>query len=335
MLDHRGELIYVGKAKCLRARLMSYFRKKSRDPKAGRIIDRTRTILWESAPHEFAALIRELELIRRFRPRFNVVGMPGRQRYGYLCIGRQPAPYAFTTREPTGKELHIYGPIIGMHRANQAARRINDAFLLRDCSQRQTMYFSDQKELFPIERSAGCLRHEISTCLGPCVGACSRNQYHSKIRAAKAFLEGKELGLLHDLEKHMQLASDSLQFERATALRDKLQDLQWITDRLGSLREARDQHTFVYPLTATDDNIIWYLIDRGRVRTALYAPKTKVERRVVAGIIQEVFGGKADRGLLPKGQVDSVILVAAWFRKFPDQRDLLMSKEKALALCGH
>src|SRR5437763_1451276 len=71
MVDRHGELIYVGKAKCLRTRLGSYFRPNSRDPKAGRILDHTRAIVWELSPSEFAALHRELELIRRWRPRFN------------------------------------------------------------------------------------------------------------------------------------------------------------------------------------------------------------------------------------------------------------------------
>src|SRR5262245_66178237 len=76
MVDDAGELIYVGKAKALRARLLSYFRTYSRDPKAGRILHRARAIVWELVPSEFAALLRELELIRRWRPRFNVAGQP-------------------------------------------------------------------------------------------------------------------------------------------------------------------------------------------------------------------------------------------------------------------
>src|SRR5205809_6003037 len=98
MVDEGGELIYVGKAKCLRSRLLSYFRPRSRDPKAGRILQHTRKLVWEYVPSEFAALLRELELIRRWRPRFNVQGQPHRQRT-YICLGRQPAPYVFLTRK--------------------------------------------------------------------------------------------------------------------------------------------------------------------------------------------------------------------------------------------
>src|SRR5262249_33533929 len=99
MIDARGELVYVGKAKCLRSRLLSYFRPNSRDPKAGKIVAETRQLAWEPAPSEFAALLRELELIRRWQPRWNVQGQPKRLRRGYVCVGRRPAPYVFLARQ--------------------------------------------------------------------------------------------------------------------------------------------------------------------------------------------------------------------------------------------
>ena len=104
---------------------MSYFR-DSRDPKAGRILQHTHTLVWETVPDEFAALVRELELIRRHRPRFNVLGQPGRQRYCYVCLGRAPAPYAYVSRAPTGKDLGVYGPFTSAMRAGEAVRRLND-----------------------------------------------------------------------------------------------------------------------------------------------------------------------------------------------------------------
>src|SRR5262249_21999495 len=99
MLNQNGQLVYVGKAKSLRARLLSYFRVKSGDPKAARIIRDARQIVWEPVASEFAALLRELELIRRFEPYHNVHGQPKRRRRVYLCLGRQPA-YVFATRKP-------------------------------------------------------------------------------------------------------------------------------------------------------------------------------------------------------------------------------------------
>src|SRR5207302_1043858 len=100
MVDRRGELIYVGKAKDLRARLLSYFRPNSREPKAGHILHETRLLAWEVGPSEFAALLRELELIPRWHPRCNVQGQPRRARRVYVCLGRRPAPYAFLASRP-------------------------------------------------------------------------------------------------------------------------------------------------------------------------------------------------------------------------------------------
>src|SRR5262245_55202955 len=119
MLDRRARLIYVGKAKDLRKRLLSYFRPGSQNQKAGRIVDNTQTIIWESAICEFSALVRELELIRRWRPRFNVAGVPGAERYVYLVLGRSPVPYAYATKHLTGREHAVFGPFRGTGRVGE------------------------------------------------------------------------------------------------------------------------------------------------------------------------------------------------------------------------
>ncbi len=131
MLDRHGELIYIGKAKSLRGRLLSYFRHKSRDPKAARILRHTGSIAWEINPNEFAALHRELELIRRWRPRLNVQGQPQRRRFTFVCLGRPPAPYLFLARRPPASTLACFGPIPLGLRAREAVRRLNDWFQLR------------------------------------------------------------------------------------------------------------------------------------------------------------------------------------------------------------
>src|SRR5262249_41515498 len=165
MLDQHGDLIYIGKAKQLRTRLLSYFRPRSRDEKAGRIVENTFGLVWEVNPSEFAALHRELELIQRWRPRFNVAGKPNGWRYTYVCLGRKPAPYAYLAARPPASALVFFGPVAAGSRAFEAVRRVNDLFQLRDCPQKQEMVFADQQELFPVERTAGCLRYEIGTCL--------------------------------------------------------------------------------------------------------------------------------------------------------------------------
>src|SRR5262249_13695182 len=128
MVDANEELIYVGKAKSLRARLLSYFRPRSRDAKAGRIVGQTRRLVREPQPSEFAALLRELELTRRWQPRCNVQGRPGRRRLSYVCLGRRPAPYAFLAGRPPATAFASFGPVPAGRHAGEALRRLNDWF---------------------------------------------------------------------------------------------------------------------------------------------------------------------------------------------------------------
>jgi excinuclease ABC subunit C len=310
MIDAAGALVYVGKAKCLRSRLLSYFRPGSRDPKAGRILEATRRIAWEPGPSELAALLRELELIRRWRPRFNVQGQPRRRRRWYVCVGRRPAPYVFLAGRPPATAQAVFGPVPAGRTAREAVRRLNDWYRLRDCPQAQEMVFADQKELFPLLRAPGCLRHEIGSCVGPCAAACTRDEYAAHVEAALNFLRGADATPLEMLRRDMQTASAELAFERAAALRDRLEALDWLARHLEGLRRAAAS-SFVYPLTGTDGATLWYVVREGRVRAALRAEP-----------------GAADLAALAHGaggpptpdEVDGVLIVTSWFRRYPDER---------------
>jgi excinuclease ABC subunit C len=333
MLGRHGDLIYVGKAKSIRCRLLSYFR-DSRDPKAGRILQHTYTLVWETVPDEFGALVRELELIRRHRPRFNVLGQPGRQRYCYVCLGRAPAPYVYVSRTPTGNDLGVYGPFASAMRAGEAVRRLNDWYRLRDCPKSVAMHFADQRDLFTEDRSPGCLRLEIQTCSGPCAGMCTRGQYGAQVRSAKRFLDGMDDKPLRELHATMQRASAAMEFERAAALRDRLAGLEWLHERLNWLRTARRENTFVYPNTGPDGRTVWYLIHRGRVRGACFRPACASSAADALELLDDVYGNDHGPGVTP-GQVDHVLLVSAWFRKHPAERDGLLTPANAIELSSN
>jgi len=275
-----------------------------------------------------------LELIQRFMPRYNVQGIPGRRRSSYVCIGRGPVPYAFVSRTPTGKETACYGPLPGSSRAQEAVRKLNHCFGLRDCSQRQALRFSDQPELFALDRSPGCLRYELQTCLGPCIAACTRGDYQAAVRAMQDFLEGRNLGPLETLMAQMKQASMAQEFERAAALRDKASELTWLVDRLTWLRQARDRHSFVYASTGTDLKTVWYLTHRGQVRATLYAPTDEVSRAQMVTKLTEVFQlNEPISGTVPLRQIDHILLISGWFRKYPLERDRLLSIPEALERC--
>jgi excinuclease ABC subunit C len=321
MLNADEELIYVGKAKCLRTRLLCYFRPKSRDPKAGRILKQARHILCEVQPSEFAALHRELELIRRWRPRFNVQGQPVYRRRQFVCLGRKPAPYIFLARQPPAGVRALFGSVPGGATARQAVRWLNDAFGLRDCPQSQPMHFAEQVELFPVVRAAGCLRHEIGTCLGPCTGQLTRARYAQGTDAAAAFLTGLDLALLDRLHAEMTAASVATQFERAAALRDKWRSVRWLHEHLERLRLAQRQGTWIYSVRGHGGRDVWYVLHAGRAAAALPWPKDEAEVKRVKAALQGVLKREQDRALRQTGaEIEDVLLAAAWFRKYPQER---------------
>jgi excinuclease ABC subunit C len=333
MIDDRGRIVYIGKAKNLRARLLSYFRENSRDPKAGRIIQHTRRLVWEHTGDELAALLRELELIQTLRPRFNVLGLPGLQRHHYICIGRAPAPFVFISNKPTGKEQAIYGPLVVRHKSEEAVRRLNDWFKLRDCPQTVPMCFTDQPALFPTDPSARCMRFELLTCSGPCAGECSRKQYGVGVRGARAFLDGRDRTLLKTLKKLMDAAASGFEFEKATAMRDRLQTLEWLDARLSLLRQARDKNSFVYPLIGADGRERWYLIHRGIVRAVCFKPDGLEASHIAAELVAATFSDHPGAVVLSGGAIDSVLLVASWFRKHAEERARLLTEAAATAMC--
>lgn len=328
MTDVSGELIYVGKAKSLRSRLMSYFRGESRDEKAAKIIKEARGLRWELASCEFAALLRELELIRRWQPRFNVQGQPRRHRRCYLCIGRPPATHAFVTAKPTRAVLASFGPLTGMGRARDAARKLNDWYRLAECPRKQVMKFAEERELFPVIHTPGCVRHEIGYCVGPCAAACTREQYGFHVQATLDFLHGKDATPLQQLEREMNDAAELELFERAASLRDRLEVLTWLAEQLGRIREAAT-HSFVYPVDVCTGGQAWFLVRAGLVRAVVAAPADAVSAELALRLLSDVFSNVPLAGAPGLEEVDGVLLVSAWFRKHKPERERVLEIEAA------
>jgi excinuclease ABC subunit C len=262
-----------------------------------------------------------------------VLGVPGLQRHHYVCVGKSPAPYVYVATVPTGKELGVYGPLVKWWRSDDAVRRLNDWFRLRDCPSTVPLGFSDQPELFPEAKSAKCLRHELGTCWGPCAAACSAKEYGAGVRGVKAFLDGRDRTVLGKLRETMEAAATAFEFEKATAVRDRLQALEWLDDRLTLLRKARNRNSFVYPLTGHDGRERWYLIHRGQVRAVCYTPTTEAEKAAVPALLAAAFGGGPESPVLSDVAGDSVLLVDSWLRKYTNERAKLMSRTVAEERC--
>jgi excinuclease ABC subunit C len=316
MLDRAGDLIYVGKSKSLRHRVMSYFTSCNKQEKSGRIIESTRAVQWETKPSEFAALLREQQLIRRYLPRWNVQGMPNRQRPVYLCLGRAPAAYFFTATTPPKDLISCEGPFYGAARMKCAVDSLNQFFKLRDCSQKTVFHFADQMALFELQHRAGCLRYETGSCLGPCAGACTRAGYDSQVLAAQSFLDAFNDEPIVTMREAMEQASANQQYELAARRLKDWEALDYLYRKLVYLAEARRAYSFVYPVRGFDGQDTWYLIRAGEVSDSMVAPRctktlaaVRPQMKAWSSQLQNPFDHGTGR------HSHTVNLVASWFRK--------------------
>jgi excinuclease ABC subunit C len=318
-LSPEGEVVYVGKSKRLRTRLLSYFRCGS-DEKGSRIVREATSIEWEYTPSEFAALLEELRLIKRFRPRLNVAMKRDARHFAFIKLTRGVAPKLLVVRGAGADDAQIYyGPFQGAQRVGEAVRELNDALGLRDCRLDQPMHFADQPELFQtFPRTPGCIRHEIRKCLGPCVGGCTAREYDERVALVRGFLDGADDAPMNQLRDDMQAASDQLDFERAAVLRDKLQRLEGLREQFIRFRFAVETLSFVYPVPGHDGDDRVYLIRRGRVRGEYAMPRSERDRDRLAELIEDVFDPvERDTSQVPSHEVDELLLLSSWFRRFP------------------
>jgi excinuclease UvrABC nuclease subunit len=324
MLSPSGEILYVGKAKRLRTRLLGYFRAAFPHEKGARIIREADAVTWEYLPSEFAALLEELRLIKRFRPRFNVMMKRDARHYAFIRISTGAAPKFLVVRG-AGNEEHgtYFGPFHGAGQLEEALRELNDVLGLRDCRLDMRMHFADQVEL-PVAppRTPGCIRHEIGKCLGPCIAATTQVQYRGRLALAREFLEGGHDAPIATLRAAMEESSGRLEFERAAVLRDKISRLESLRDQFARLRFAVESLSFVYTMPGFAEDDRAYVIRRGRVRAELPAPRTSAEKQSLAMRAAEIFApSEHTSATVPAHEVDELLLLSSWFRKFPAELD--------------
>jgi excinuclease ABC subunit C len=319
MLAPDGEIVYVGKSKKLRTRLLSYFR-CTPDEKGARIVREANRIEWDYTPSEFAALLEELRLIKRYRPRLNVAMKRDARHFAFIKLTRGAAPKLAVVRGASAEDAQIYyGPFQGAQRVSEAVRELNDALGLRDCRLDQPMHFADQPEFFQIfPRTPGCIRHEIRKCLGPCVGGCTAREYDERVGLVRAFLDGADDGPMDALRWDMEAASEALEFERAAVLRDKLQRLEGLREQFIKFRFAVETLSFVYTVPGYDGDDRVYLIRRGRVRGEHAMPRSEEDRIRLLEMLEDVFSpADRDTSQVPSHEVDELLLLSSWFRRFP------------------
>lgn len=318
MLDASGRVLYVGKAKQVRSRLLSYFHAKYPDDKGARILHSASDLSWEYVPSEFAAHLAELREIRKCRPPYNVQ-MNRRRVAVFVAVAAGAAPKLTSTATFSKEGARYYGPLPSQARTREAIRVLSDLFGLRDCADRMPMVFAEQGDLFATPRQAACARHELGLCAGPCAGLVTARDYRARVEAAVAFLEGRAIAPVDRVVSGMMAAADRGEFEAAARWRERFETLEWLLGATTRARAAVDLLSFVYrdPGSHGDDRA--YLIRRGVVRACYPWPGTPIEAEAFRGVVAaELRAAEAPPGPLETGTIEEMLLVMSWFRRHPD-----------------
>lgn len=218
MHDKEGKVIYVGKAVVLKNRVRSYFRNlASHTPKVKAMVAKIADIETIVTSSEVEALILECNLIKKYRPRYNIM-LKDDKTYPYLKVTvNEEFPRLYVTRRQLRDGARYYGPYADAGAMHATVKLLRSMFPMRTCRKMNT------------ERP--CLNYHIKRCLAPCAGLVSREEYGSMIKAVCMVLDGRTAELERDLKKRMQAAAENYAFEEAARLRDQLQAVERLNEQ--------------------------------------------------------------------------------------------------------
>ncbi|MBA5775780.1 excinuclease ABC subunit UvrC [Stappia sp. F7233] len=222
MLDEKGDVLYVGKARSLKKRVTSYTRLQGQSNRILQMIMATASMEFVTTGTETEALLLEANLIKRLRPRFNVLLRDDKSFPYILVTGDHEAPALVKHRGARRRKGSYFGPFASAGAVNRTINALQKAFLIRNCT-----------DSFYSNRTRPCLLHQIKRCAAPCTGEIALEDYAGLAAEARAFLSGKSHMVKTELAAQMEEAAERLDFEQAAVYRDRLAALSHVQSHQG------------------------------------------------------------------------------------------------------
>ncbi len=222
MLDDKGAVLYVGKARNLKKRVSNYAKPAGHSGRIARMVRETASMMFLTTRTETEALLLEQNLIKQLKPRYNVLLRDDKSFPNILVAKDHAFPQIKKHRGAKSEKGSYYGPFASAGAVNRTLNQLQKVFLLRNCS--DSMFES---------RTRPCLLYQIKRCSAPCVGHVSEAEYASLVSDAEQFLQGKSTNMQGELATQMDRASEAMEFERAAALRDRIRALTQVQQSQG------------------------------------------------------------------------------------------------------
>ncbi|MER9674772.1 excinuclease ABC subunit UvrC [Mesorhizobium sp. M0208] len=230
MMNANGDVLYVGKARSLKKRVTSYAQGRFHTSRIGRMVRETSTMEFVVTRTEIEALLLEANLIKRLRPRFNVLMRDDKSFPYILLTGDHVSPGIYKHRGARSRKGDYFGPFASAGAVGRTINSLQRAFLLRSCT-----------DSFYENRTRPCLLFQIKRCAGPCTGEISHGDYARLVAEAKDFLSGRSQKVKTEISAAMQQASENLDFERAAIYRDRLAALSHVQSHQGINPQTVDE----------------------------------------------------------------------------------------------
>ena len=288
-LDSEDELLYVGKAKNLKARIASYFRSSALDTKTLALVSKIDRIETTITASETEALLLEQTQIQAYKPPFNIIFRDDKS-YPFICISSQEAYPRISFHRGTKKKTSSYfGPFPSAGSVRDSLDVLQKIFQLRQC---ENSYFNN--------RTRPCLQYQIKRCSGPCCGMISEHEYREDVNRASMFLEGKNNSVIKECADKMEAASEDLEFEKAARFRDQLNRLSRIQEQQYVVGNKGDVDVLAAVRSDEFTCIQVVFVRTGRILgNKTFFPKTRIENTaqdVLAAFLPQFYLSEARRG---------------------------------------
>jgi excinuclease ABC subunit C len=331
MKDGAGEILYVGKARDLRARIRAYFARTDARAMIPFLVSRVRDLEFIVTGTEKEALILENNLIKEHRPRYNVDFRDDKSYYLIRIDPSEPFARFQLVRRPKKDGARFFGPYPSSAAAKETLRFLQTIFPLRTCRDQELR-----------GRRRPCLEYEIGRCSAPCVGRIDGNAYQRLVEDGIAFLEGRERALIGDLRTRMNAAAEELRFEAAAALRDRIAAIEETLERQRIVSMA-GKNRDLFGLYREEDltQISALFIRNGRMIGQKAFPLIRLRaenREILSSLLKRYYDGVADIPddiIIPEGLEDGDV-VAEWLTEKRGRGVALITPKRGetLALLG-
>jgi excinuclease ABC subunit C len=248
--DAAGTIIYIGKAKDLKKRVTSYFQKKDHDAKTLALVANIASVSVMITNTETEALLLENNLIKKNQPKYNI-DLKDSKRFAYIELTKEKFPRIGIARRTNKDEANYFGPFVSAAHRDDVLWTIKRIFAIRPCRK--------------LPKRA-CLRYHMGSCMGPCIGAVSEEDYRVQVDRAASLLKGNASELLVTLKTEMAERSANREYERALTLRNQIQAVERLSERQHVDRpRSTDQDVIAYTVSGDTMYLMVFTVEKGRL----------------------------------------------------------------------